>query len=258
LLIIGHIDYTNMIPFDIQIDGQKERLKKIKGHPSDINQMLLSGKVDVGIISTAFYLENRDVLTRISCFGIVADGAAMSVLLFSNKDLNRLTTGKKIKLFETPHSKTSVAMNRIILSEFLKIGFEIEPDRQKAEAYLLIGDEALVEREKNEKFVYDIGTLWKKHTGLPAVFGVLATRKEFLKDNEGEVKEFIELLDLSYRKNTSSLEKMALKGSLKTGLRLEIMKTYFEHLKHEIGEKEEKSIDLLEKLMLKNGLLKKR
>lgn len=257
MLIIGHIDYTNMLPLDIPLDGKKTQFKKVKGHPTEINQMLLSGKVDVGVISTAFYLENRDVLARISRFGIVADGPAMSVLLFSNKDLRSLKSGERIKLFETPHSKTSVAMNRIILSEFLKIGFEIEKDRQSAEAHLLIGDEALVEREKNKEFVYDIGLLWKEFTGLPAVFAVLATRKEFLKSNKPEIDKFVNLLDLSYRKKISSLEEMALKSSLKTGLSVENMKTYFRHLKHEIGEEEEKSIDLLERLMLKNGLLKK-
>lgn len=249
MLVIGHIDYVNMIPLDVDIGGFEDRYCKVKATPAAVNQMLLEGKVDVGVISSAFYLENSDTLTRISHFGIIADGPAMSVLLFSDVNLENFESGKRLKLYETPHSKTSIIMNRIILSEFLEIDVENEKIRERADAWLLIGDEALIEREENKRFVYDIGVLWKRYTGLPAVFAVLATRKDFLRTCRKEVDEFVDLIEKNYRENILSLEKLALEGVAKTRLSIETMRMYFKNLKYEIGEAEEKSLEVFARLM---------
>ncbi len=249
MIRVGHIDFINTIPLDLE-DTSCLNYNKIKGVPTVINKMLLNGEVDVGVISISFYLEHRDDLLRIGELGIVSDGPAMSILLFSNIDISKSLGNKVLKVYETPKSATSVLLNRIILKKFYGIYIVPESVITEADAVLLIGDDALLEKQKGRwSYVYDLGNEWKRFTGLPAVFAVLATNKKVFKEKWEELENYLKLLRKNYEKSMRNLDITVAKAKRKTNLDEEVLYKYFQSLKYELGKKEEESIALFEKLI---------
>lgn len=245
MLKIGQIDFINTLPLDL--DGPIEGLsiEKVKAPPTTINYMLLEGQVDLGVISASFYLEHQRDLARLGNFGIISDGPAMSVLLFSKKELAGLETGKTLKIYETPKSATSILLNRILLSHFRKVSFQSELIRANADAVLLIGDDALIERKtKRWKYVYDLGEEWKKYTGLPAVFALLTTNKRIYQNKKAELDLYLLCLKQSYERKMRHLEEIVQTAKEKTGLDEVTLRRYFRSLKYELGTREEKTLQL--------------
>lgn len=249
MLKIGQIDFINTLPLDL--DGPIEGLsfEKVNAPPTIINQLLLEGKVDLGIISASFYLKHQRDLARLGNFGIISDGPAMSALLFSKKDLIKFEPDITLKIFETPDSATSIMLNRILLSHFRQISFQSEPLRMNADAVLLIGDDALIERNtKNWKYVYDLGEEWKKYTGLPTVFALLTTNKRIYQNKPEELDLYLSCLKQSYARKMRHLEEIIQMAKEKTGLDEGILRRYFRSLKYELGEREEKALQLFAQL----------
>lgn len=249
MIRIGHIDFINTIPFDLE-GPDDQPYKKIKGPPTRINQMLLDGEVDVAMISVAFFLEHQDDLLRIGNFGIVSDGPVMSVVLFSNRDLSKCGANGGLKLYETTESATSVILNRLILRLAYGVDPVIIPTILEAEAVLLIGNTALLERQKGRwDHQYDLGEEWKNLTGLPMVFAVLATRKKVFENKGKELLDFLELVKSHYRKSMEDLDPIVAKAKEKVPIDNELLYSYYHGLKYVIEEKEEQSMALFEKLI---------
>ncbi|MBA4393186.1 MAG: hypothetical protein C0407_06510 [Desulfobacca sp.] len=247
MIQIGHIDFINMIPLDL---GSPNGLPctKTLGPPTTINRMLLKGEVDVGVISVAFYLKNKKELLRLGHFGILSDGPVMSVMLFSNTDLSKLNEKGSLKVYETPQSATSVLLNRLILREVYRVETQPVPTRFGADAVLLIGNDALLEREKGGwAYSYDLGEEWKKFTGLPMVFAVLATSRKVFTAKKEELVKYLEILEDNYRKSSHDIATLVAKAKKMAPLEEKLLYRYFGCLQYEIGVREEKAIALFEK-----------
>jgi chorismate dehydratase len=81
-------------------------------------------------------------------------------------------------------SRTSVALAKLLLAEYWKLSPEIIPTQDDYRmrikgntAGLVIGDRALEQRSRS-KYIYDLGSAWKKHTGLPFVFAAWVSREK--------------------------------------------------------------------------------
>ena len=248
MIRVGHIDFINTIPFDLE-GPDDQAYKKIKGPPTWINQMLLDGEVDIAVISVAFFLKHRNDLLRIGNLGIVSDGPVMSVMLFSSRDLSKCSANGGLKLYETTESATSVILNRLILRQAYGVDPVIIPTISDAEAVLLIGNTALLERQKGRwDYQYDLGEEWKNLTGLPMVFAVLATRKNVFENRRKELLEFLELLKKYYRKSMKDLDPVVARAKETVPLDDELLYSYYHGLRYVIDEKEEQSMALFEKL----------
>jgi chorismate dehydratase len=122
-----------------------------------------------------------------------------SVLLFSRLPLEEL---RHQKIGLTTESETSVnllkilfAVNLAIPAFFERCSLPLHQALAKYSALLLIGDSALVERGRNyDLFVYDMGELWHRFTGLPFVFALWMVRKEAVGLRYREVKAISEAL----------------------------------------------------------------
>lgn len=249
MITIGHIDFINMIPFDLD-DPTGKRYTKIEGPPTLINRMLLQGEVDLGVISLAFFLEHQDRLRRLGNYGIISDGPVLSVMLFSTLDLADRVEKTGLKVFETPKSATSVILNRLILRQVYQTEVIVVPTVAEAQAILLIGNDALLEREENRwRYWYDLGEEWKKETGLPMVFAVLATSTEVFRNKEKELNDFLEYFSINYRESIKNIDSVVKKARQKIPLKEEVLRRYFRCLHFELGEKEEQSLALFEKMM---------
>jgi chorismate dehydratase len=164
------------------------------GVPTDLNNRLLEGSVDLSLVSSYFYLEQRGYLRALPDFSVAVLGPVYSVNLFHRKPWDQL---KRIAL--TGESATSVRLLRYLLE-----GSGVEAELEQSDAgleslehydgVLLIGDRALsayagllpqlpksvhgLSNVVGGIEVTDLSMRWFKLTQLPFVFAVWATRAD--------------------------------------------------------------------------------
>src|SRR5919205_2653983 len=87
MLRVGLINYLNCLPLRLGLEatGGLEGVELVGGTPAEVNAALLSGDVDLGLVSSASWARNRDRLGRVPGYGISSDGKVMSVLLAARK-----------------------------------------------------------------------------------------------------------------------------------------------------------------------------
>ena len=181
---VGFIDYLNCLPLRLGLEetGGLEGVELVGGTPAETNRALLSGEVELGVVSSASWAENRGLLWRVPGYGIASDGAVMSVLLATRQG-HDLRDARRVAL--TSESATSHVLTRVLLDRVYGASPRCEvvsarPERALAEydAALFIGDTALEVRRLDGVDVYDLGELWGELTGLPMVYAVWASRHD--------------------------------------------------------------------------------
>jgi chorismate dehydratase len=214
-LIIGKIPYANLFPIFHQFEQRNiSDYSFIEGVPSKLNKMLRYGMLDISPSSSIEYLQNKDRYFLLPWFSVSSSGPINSILLFSSLPLGRLE-GETIAV--SSESETSTALLKIILSEFFSVQCRFEPVSQKSvknillsyPAVLHIGDTALEEarklpeysnlvrktskkypEEKASVYIYDLGELWDKYTGLPFVYALWLVRKDLLLQKRSLIEKF--------------------------------------------------------------------
>ncbi len=192
-LRVGRIPYANLYPLFHYLDSRPEGSPYtfIEGVPSRLNRMLRDGLLDVSPSSSIEYLRNKDRYAIIPFTSISSRGPIRSILLFSKYPVEELG-GRSVAL--SMESETSSAMLRIIFNKFysLKCRF-VSTDRRsintaltRVSAVMLIGDNAMKQaiRLQEQKagnsglYVYDLGELWERFTGLPFVYALWLVKKQ--------------------------------------------------------------------------------
>jgi len=220
-----------------------------KGPPTAINRMIMAGEIDAAVISLTCYLDNRNALIRLGNLGILSHGPVMSVLLFSRVSLSKGSGNGLLRLYETSQSATSIELNRIILKKLYGTGIVTVSSRKEAEAVLLIGNEALLEREDDRwEHRYDLGQEWQRLTGLPTVFAVLAASRKSWPEKQKELQQFLGFLSETHRRNRKEKAALVAKAGRVIDLEEKTLYRYFQCLGYEIGPEEEKSIALFDRL----------
>ncbi|MEF9426923.1 MAG: menaquinone biosynthesis protein [Candidatus Mariimomonas ferrooxydans] len=212
-LRIGRIPYANLFPLFYYLDKKCDcsSCRFINGVPSVLNKMLRQGKLDISPSSSVEYLRYKKHYQILPGLSISSSGPVRSILLFSKFPLNELG-GKTIVL--SSESDTSVVLLKIILREFLSIkcrfktliGKSIKKALSSNAAVLLIGDEAMKAKKtivdyklqitNSSIFIYDLGELWFRHTGLPFVFALwIVKKKTFVHKKELIEKISLDLID---------------------------------------------------------------
>ncbi|MCC7524606.1 MAG: menaquinone biosynthesis protein [Chitinophagaceae bacterium] len=188
-LNLGVIDYLNVKPllYGIKHSPVIHEINIRETYPAKLAAMLLSGEVDLGIVPVAIIPEMNEWY-MVSDYCIGCNGAVATVCLFSEVPVNRIET-----VLLDYHSKTSVALAKILLKQYWKINPEFvhtHNDGFRKEitgttAAIVIGDRAFEQRSKSS-YVYDLGEAWKNFTGLPFVFAAWIANKplpeKFIRD----------------------------------------------------------------------------
>lgn len=177
---VGAVSYLNTKPliYGLDLGMMKEQAELIIDYPSKIASMLLDDEIDVGLVPVAIIPEMKEYhIVSDYCIGSV--GEVASVCLFSDEPLDKIET-----ILLDYQSRTSVALLKVIIDNFWKINVAYEEtsgDYQSqisdTKAGLVIGDRALQQR-KISPFIYDLGSEWKKFTGLPFVFAAWISNKK--------------------------------------------------------------------------------
>lgn len=169
----GIVNYLNTKPliYGLEREPVAGMIELAGDYPSAIARMLREGEIDLGLIPVA-------VIPQLPEYHIIGDycigteGEIASVALFSEVPMQEIT-----RVYLDYQSRTSVALLKFLMKEYWGIFPEIvEADNEDyrkeirdTTAGLVIGDRAL-EQRKISTFIYDLGSEWKKITGLPFVF----------------------------------------------------------------------------------------
>jgi len=172
-LKVGAPSYINALPLIHGSEQIEADIHWVLDHPTTINQLLYENKVDMALVSATHYLANRARYRIASNFCIGSTHEVMSVCLFLNKPIQEV---KKISIPKATHA--SKTLLKLLCHHHWKIHPEFVND--DADAYLLIGDECLLQIKSvsQHKAHIDLATVWFEMTGYPFVFALFAAPKE--------------------------------------------------------------------------------
>jgi chorismate dehydratase len=242
-LRIGKIEYANCVPLFGALEslGDKHHCF-VHGVPAKLNAMLSCGEIDLSPSSSIVYGVAPERYWLIPDLSISACGPVKSVLLFSRipiEDLNGATVGL------TNESDTSVALIRIILSKFF--GFKNEFVRtdmlpqaamNRFQALLLIGDQAMRESLRiSDHYIYDLGELWQKFTGLPFVYALWVVNRHSVAGRESQVVELARTLHKAKLVSRNTLSSYV-KGSGLEWYGEGALISYWQTISYDLGEAE--------------------
>ncbi|MBS1989882.1 MAG: menaquinone biosynthesis protein [Cyanobacteria bacterium SZAS LIN-2] len=182
---LGQIDFINCLPITTVLLREKpDRLSLQLDTPGALNSLYRTGHLDLGAMSSHFYLEDGgfELFPSIS---IAARGPVGSVLFFARN----LKDGMKIAVPSA--SASSVSLLQILLAEKYGITARIFALDQPgvdadADGFLTFGDSALLTDHKLKQSGQisaferiDLAQCWFELYKLPMVFGVWAARRSW-------------------------------------------------------------------------------
>jgi chorismate dehydratase len=218
---LGRISYVNMAPVFHRLEAE---VAEVAGVPTELNEQLLAGAIDLAPISSIEYARNADRLRILPRLCVSSEGAVDSIQLVSRVPLERVRS-----VAVTPESATSVVLTRVLLPEADHV-----PLGEEAEATLLIGDAALRSAFEDPTPHYDLGRLWLERTGLPMVFAVWACPDPA----PAGMAELEDALVASVRLARAEPERLAHEASERYGYPAGFLARYFEKLRYRFGPRE--------------------
>lgn len=196
MLRVGRIRYINCYPVYGAIERGLVPLEAtlVDGIPTELNQLMATGALDVSVVSAVEYAKDAERLVLLPELGITSDGPVRSVMLFSRRDPRDLG-GKRVIVSKS--SMTSVALLELLFEHVWRCRPEFVPGtaeladvnrfgEEPHEARLVIGDAALRLHDESRRggrwaqeypWQEDLGAAWKTWTGLPFVFAVWVAQR---------------------------------------------------------------------------------
>lgn len=193
---IGRIPYVNCYPVYGAVDRGAVSLdaELVDGAPTALNRQMAMGDLDVSVISAVEYARDAKRYLLLPDLAISCDGPVRSVALFSKRPAPELH-GRRVLVSRS--SMTSVELLELLFANvwdakpaFIPADAEIADvarfDEEDHDARLVIGDAALLlwsrlrAREQTPggyHYLYDLGSEWKRWTGLPFVFAVWVAQR---------------------------------------------------------------------------------
>src|SRR5213078_1900494 len=235
---VGRIGYINCYPVYGAIDRGLVPLaaELVTGTPSELNDLLAAGELDVSVVSAVEYARQARHYILLPDLAISCDGAVRSVALFSRRTVGQLD-GRTVLLAAS--SRTSVALLELLCREVWHIRPKFAEARAEAqdldalaalphEAVLVIGDAALkLAAAGTYAHRYDLGEEWKRWTGLPFVFAVWAARRVA---SLAAVRRGLAALVASRAWGLAHLGELAADAARTTGVSLAMCREYLDGL----------------------------
>jgi chorismate dehydratase len=258
-LKIGRIPFANLFPifYTLEKEFDCSSYEFINGVPSLLNQMLREGTIDLSPSSSVEYLRNSSLYGFVDGIAVSSRGPVGSIFLFSSMPIESLD-GRTICV--TSQSATSVALLDIVLTRFFSIKYSSmvsqNPASTDAEAFILIGDEALkfgsmfkssAPKLSRYPFMYDLGEIWYEKTGLPFVFALWIVRKELYDREDIRHDLFVKFVaDLMKAKEKSLHNLIEIVGHspMKAFLSENEIISYWNMLDYELSDEHKKGLNL--------------
>lgn len=174
------VSYLNTKPFlyGLLQSPLAETLRMETAIPSECARRLQAGEVDIALVPVAVLAELEEYHV-LSDYCIGTDGPVKTVGIYGDVPIHEMEA-----IYLDHHSRTSAMLTRLLLAEYWRESPVLLPT---AEGYvdniggttggLVIGDRA-IGLEDRFRYAYDLGTEWKKHSGLPFVFAAWVSREQ--------------------------------------------------------------------------------
>ncbi len=254
---LGIVSYTNVSPLHwglVPWSADGRRAEFVHGVPTELNLALLSGDIDLTLISSVEFIRHRHELKALPDFSIATLGPVYSVMLFHWAPWAELQ-GARIAV--TTDSATSVELLRQLL-EADGIAAELVPMRSDLDAMLaacdgalLIGDDALIEALARRQIgaagsmadgsgqprldaaasphVTDLGEAWYRLTRLPFTFAVWASR-----DVARPSKHLVAAFRAARESGLGHLAEVAEQESRRLGLSTAVVQRYLANFRYHL------------------------
>jgi chorismate dehydratase len=136
------------------------------------------GEADLVVVPVARRLAVDEVMEPLGDFGVACRGVVGSVLLFAEVPVAKLAQDR-LPIHLTKQSETSRRLLRVLWKREYGVEPALTVDPAAARARLLIGDEALREHRRAQRWpvVVDLCAWWELQTGLPFVFARWMVRR---------------------------------------------------------------------------------
>jgi chorismate dehydratase len=186
VLKIGQIPYLNSVLFYHAL-GRRDPAAAGGGHaiellplvPRQLTGAVVEGRVDAGPVPVVTCWDVEDRYEPLGDFCISSVAKAYSILFFSKRPFEELG-GSRIGV--TGETSTSVRLLKVLLEHVYGVRSAefAHLDWPRNDAFLLIGDEALLHRRGVDGYphVADLGEVWNTWTGLPFVFARWVVRRD--------------------------------------------------------------------------------
>ena len=234
---VGHIQFLNCLPiyYGLVKGSGILDLDLVKGTPTELNSLLISGTLDISPISSIEYARNADDLILFPGPTVSCRGPVQSIILVSRYPIEDLD-GRHVGL--TGVSATSQILLKVLMEKEFKVrphyfsfGDDLDDALARGDAALLIGDRALENRSPGRGLhVYDLGEKWNAATGLGMVFAVWAVRRDFLSRYPELTHHVWKLFQSSIEYCTSNLNRIATDASRWEKFPASFLEDYFRTL----------------------------
>jgi chorismate dehydratase len=223
----------------------------VEATPRVMAGMLLDGYITYAPVPLFFFLKESERLKSYS-FCVASKERALSVVVVSKK--RDFDDGC---IAVTNQSITSMNLLKVILSEKGLSNTPVVKESGSAwellrdcDHALVIGDEAIKARMVFRVHM-DLGEEWYDLTGLPMVFGISASLKEF------DAEKIDADVMRSTMKGFKHFDDVLKKATKIFNMPEEFLREYFNALSFEVGMRERKGIETFEEYCMSYGLLKK-
>jgi chorismate dehydratase len=195
---VAAVSYLNTIPFlyGLRRSDSAPGVDLLLSPPAGCADAIACGHADIALIPIAEIpaIDNIRIIGN-HCIG--ARDTVRTVALMSSSPLEEIT-----KIYLDPHSRTSVALVKVLAREHWGIDPEWLPLKsfdgvkpEKGVGYTLIGDKVFG-YEAMFPYNYDLAHEWHEFTGLPFVFAAWVARPNV---SEGEVEALGKALEYGVR-----------------------------------------------------------
>lgn len=187
---VGHINFINCLPLTYSFLQKKEddTFTLTRDVPSALNQKIRTDQLDISPVSAIVYARNSEKLMLLPNLSISIEGAIRSLIIESKRPIEELDDAH---IGLAAKSENTHCVLKIILEKGygLKPRYTIDTIRPNEvgdyDATLLIGDDALYTYHHKQEgyYYYDVGSEWRKMTGLPLVCAVWTVRSQYFEEN---------------------------------------------------------------------------
>jgi chorismate dehydratase len=235
----GKIPYLNCVLFFHGLENEPDvRLEPLV--PRMLSSAAAEGEVDAGPVPLVTTWEIEDSFVPLGDFCISTIDRARSVTFFSRRPFDQLD-GAEIGI--TNETSTSVRLLKVLLTH----AWRVRPARftrvdwPNNDAFLLIGDEALIHRRgvKDYPHVADLGEVWQKWTGLPFVFARWMVRAELAGADKAQL---VRMLDRSIAEGWTHFERVVSPRANALHMTIEEMREYLQGFRFRMTAAEHQSI----------------
>lgn len=240
MMRIGKIPYLNSVLFYHELEAGAKQMSFESLVPRQLSGAAVEHGVDAGPVPLVTCWDIEDRYESLGDFCIATIAKARSIFLFSKRPFGELT-GATIGV--TGETSTSVRLLKVLMTHV----YRVEPRRYEHldwpanDAFLLIGDEALLHRAGVKGYPYfaDLGEVWNTWTGLPFVFARWIVRKDL---EASDKKRLVKAIEASIEYGWKHFEEVVAPKVKELSMPLAEIREYMEGFRFKMTEQEHEAV----------------